>query len=343
MNKWLVLVLLMVYCAKTCGSELADIQKAYQQVKNHHRTDPTQAIELWQQHQSKIALLPAAVQYQWQKYTVIALMINADYPQAAKALGQLVYTEQAQSRENILTLSNLAGVILSHVDKSKLSQKAYQCALKQQPSKPLIKARLLHNLALSQVSEQEINDAINNFKVALKIANQQKSLKKVALYSANLGYAYLYARQPDKALPYFKRSLFLEEQNNNSEHKIKVALYLLNTITQLKQWNLYDRYLGNVNRMVKSRSDYWIENYFTWVTALAKSLRTGIKPNNEEKARLLAELNDEKSIRALNNDYAIMAKLLDITLPSNQPVKQRLASVDDKQLIKFVTECVAVE
>ena len=339
-NNWLALVLILCCIPCVYSNEQADIQKIYQQVKKIHRENPVKAIELWQQYKDKAALLPEKVQYLWHQYTVIALMVNADYTQAAQELGQLVYTKHAQNQENKLTLSNLAGVTFGYMDKPHLAQKAYQCALKQQPQKPLIQARLLHNLALSQVNRQQIDFAIDNFQQALKIANEQNAYKKIALYSANLGYAYLYRGQPQKALPYFRRTLFLDEQHNNTNHKIKAGLYLLNTVAQLKQWSAYDRYFDSVNKMVDGRTEYWIENYFTWVKALAKSLRSGIKPSETEQLRLLEELNDEKNARALRNDYLPMAKLLGIELPNNQPVRVQVNNVDDTKLKRFISDCI---
>lgn len=339
MNKLLALIFILYCCSNAQANELTPLQKAFQQAKKSHRANPIKAIELWQQYKSQVALLPAKVQYDWHKYTVIAALNNANYPLAALELGELIYTEQANNPDNIVTLSNLAGVLFSYIDKAKHAQNAYKCALKQQPSSPLIKARLLHNLALAQLNKQDIADSFAHFQQAIDIANKQKAHDKIALYNANLGYAYLNSAQPDKALPYLRRAIFLNEQHNDLNLKVKTALYLLNTITQLEKWYLYDRYFNSVYKLANGHSEFWAENYFTWTQALAKTLRTKTKLNSAEKQSLLAQLNDEKNIRALNSDYKVMAKKLGITLPTFA-ITQTLAAINDEPLIEFVNQCV---
>lgn len=339
MNKLLVLILILSCSSNTQANELTQLQKAFQQAKKNHRVNPTKAIVLWQQYKSQVALLPTKVQYNWHKYTVIAALNNANYPLAAEELGELIYTAQANIPNNIVTLSNLAGVLFSHIDKAKHAQNAYKCALKQQPPSPLIKARLIHNLALAQLNKQDIADSFAHFQQAIDIANKQKAHDKMALYSANLGYAYLNSAQPDRALPYLRRAIFLNEQHSDVDLKVKSALYLLNAITQLEKWYLYDRYFDSVYQLANDHSAFWAENYFTWTQALAKTLRTKTKLNSAQKQSLLAQLNDEKSIRALNSDYKIMAKKLEITLPTFA-IKQTLAAINDEPLIEFINQCV---
>ena len=318
---------------------MAELKNAYYTSREHHREQPQITIDLWQKHKNQVTQLPLKLQYYWQLYTTKAYVIEKQLTAAAFELNQLIKIPMHKTAQELAILANLSGILLSRTSQHALASDAYKCALKQDLTRPLLRAGYLNNLALAHDRAGYGEIAVGYYHQAIKLATDHNNPSRVARYTSNLGFTLLLNHQADKAVRYLRRAIFLKQQYDNDISKVRTGIYLLHALADSKNWPLYERYLPSVKQMAEPYSSDLASRYFVWVQVYASYQRDNISPDDEEKFHLSAGIKDHSALSGLIRNFNAIGNALDINVGYYQPSGPLFNSSNYTNITQFVKTC----
>ena len=330
----IAVMLLMVFSTSAATIAKATLLNAYQVAERNHRSNPNLAIELWANHYQHLGQLPADIQYNWHIFTTIAYIENNQFVPALDIISQTVAMPAINKPANRIKVFNLLGVIYTNLKQHPKAILAWQCALPHIDNPSMIKARLLNNIAITLVEQNKLSQALTYYQQAIQLATLHNNNQKLALYSGNLGYAFMVSGQSQNALRYLKKAIFLREKYHYIKHKAKTSLFLLHTLIDIQDWQSYDRYYNRIAQTVQQLQDKQWTTYFELLQDYTKLVRHHAPLNKAQKQQWQQRLKYQQ----LFGFHYKVATSLELKL-DNTTVTNTYSEYQNQAASDFIAQC----